>query len=103
MAHRNLGASLEKRNYITHDLRAIHLYDDRFAQVVQSGHSTTVQSTTADLNDTGFVNFLMETTATTLSIVSTSADDTIVGGSGIQGIAIIGLDQNLDQITDVVF
>ena len=88
---------------ITNDIRMAHIIDSRFTSIVQSGHSTTVPSTMADLNDTGNANFLMETTATTLDIVSTDAADTIAAGAGIGGIAIIGLDQNLDVITDVVF
>jgi hypothetical protein len=93
----------DKRNIlIPESFESIHLYDSRFSKIVQAGHTTTLQPTLSDINDSGNANFLIPDTATTLSIVSASDDDTFPLGSGLTTILINGLDQNLNEINDVV-
>ena len=98
------GSDLEvqKKIYLTNQLESLPILDNRFTAVAQAGHSTIVPATIGDLNDSGNTNWLMPATATTLEVVSGSASDTVAAGSGLQIIALIGLDQNLAPITDVI-
>lgn len=79
----------------------LHIYDTRFSKVFQTGHTTTLNATLSDINDSGNTNWLMPSTATTLDLVSTSAQDGI-GGSGLQLLIIQGLGQNFEEIQDIV-
>jgi len=85
----------------TNDLDNIHIVDSRFQKIIQSGHTTLLNSTLSDLNDSGNTNWLMPDTATTLSVVSTSAEDG-VAGDGIITLLLQGLDQNFNEITDLI-
>ena len=85
----------------TNNINTIDLLDSRFTVINQAGHSTTVQSTLSDINDSGNPNWLMPATATTLEFVSTDAQDGS-GGTGITLILVQGLDQNLDSIQEVI-
>jgi len=42
------------------------------------------------------------TTATTLDIVSTDANDIVTTGTGVQKIVVFGIDENRDELTEVV-
>ncbi len=90
-----------KRDTTTNDLDSIHIVDSRFTKIVQAGHTTTLNATISDLNDSGNVNWIMPDTATTLSVISTSAEDG-VAGDGIQILIIQGLDQDYNEITDTI-
>ena len=91
-----------KNIQLTNDLIQLTVLDTRFTIVNQSGHSTILPSTLGDVNDSGNTNFLMESTATTLDIVSTDDEDGAGTFTGINVLVIQGLDQNLNEITDVV-
>ena len=91
----------DKKIFLTNDFDNIHLLDDRFTKIVQSGHTTLLNATLSDINDSGNVNWLMPDTATTLSVVSTSAQDG-VAGTGIITLLLQGLDQNFNPITDFI-
>ena len=92
----------DKNSYITNNLDSIHLIDKRFKKIITAGHTTTLNATISDLNDSSNINFMPLDTATTLNISSTSIEDA-PGGTGISYIAIIGLDQNFDEITEFIF
>lgn len=99
MAYANL--SFEKRKYLANNIDNIHLFDSRFTKIVQAGHTTLLNSTISDLNDSGNTNWLMPATATTLSVVSTSAADGGIG-AGLSSILLQGLDQDFNPITDFI-
>ena len=79
----------------------LHVYDNRFTKVFQTGHTTTLNSTLSDINDSGNSNWLMPATATTLDLVSTSSQDG-VSGTGIQLILIRGLGQSFEEIQETI-
>ena len=81
----------------TNDIRTLHLFDTRFTNVTQAGHTTLLNATMSDLNDSGNTNWIMPATATTFDVVSTSAQDAF-GGTGIYLILLQGLDQDLNVI-----
>ena len=85
----------------TNNFDNIHLIDNRFTKIVQSGHTTLLNATISDLNDSGNAVWIMPDTATTLSVVSTSAEDG-VAGDGIITLLLQGLDQNFEPITDEI-
>lgn len=89
-------------NSLTSNLDNLHILNDDFTKVTQSGHTTMLNATSSDLNDSNNIHWIMPGTATTLSIVSTSAQDG-VAGTGLTAIGIDGLDQNLDPILDTIF
>ena len=86
----------------TNDLSQLPIIDTRFASINLAGHTTNLSSTLGDINDTGNFNWLMPATATTLSVVSTSASDTFPAGAGLQEISLNGLNQTLDEIGEIV-
>ena len=59
----------------TSNLENLHVFDNRFTKEITSGHTTLLNATVSDLNDSGNVNWIMPGTATTLSVVSTSIQD----------------------------
>lgn len=79
----------------------LHIYSNDFEKIFQTGHTTTLNSTLSDINDSGNDNWLMPATATTLEIVSTSAQDGIAG-DGLQLILIRGLGENFEELQDVI-
>ena len=42
----------DKRNVLTPEsFESIHFYDSRFSKIIQAGHTTMLQPTNADIND----------------------------------------------------
>ena len=81
----------------------IAFFDSRFLHINQTGHTTTLPATLSDVNDSGNANWLIPATATTLSVISSSPQDSLfIAGSGLQILFFEGLDQNLDEIVEVV-
>ena len=85
----------------TNDLDILPVIDNRFTKLIQSGHTTLLNATLSDINDSGNTNWIMPATSTTLSIVSTSVSDGGVG-SGISSLLLVGLDQNFNEIQEVI-
>ncbi len=86
------------------NFNGLHVTDSRFQKIAQSGHTTLLNATISDLNDSINANFQVEATATLLTFVSTSIQDSFFlgGATGITSVLIQGLDQNLNEITDVI-
>lgn len=91
-------ASLQK----TSSFFNLHVLDSRFLAVNVTGHRTNLDATLSDVNQSDNDNWLLPSVATTLSVVSSSPDDFVAGGSGIQVLVIQGLDGALDAIQEVV-
>ena len=83
------------------DLKVLPLIDSRFSNLNITGHSTILPATIADINDSGNADWIYPSTATTLSIVSTTIQDA-PGGTGIFLILLQGLDANLNEIVEVI-
>ena len=83
------------------DLKVLPLIDSRFSTLNITGHSTILPATIADINDSGNADWIYPSTATTLSIVSTTIQDA-PGGTGLTTILLQGLDANLNEIVEVV-
>jgi hypothetical protein len=92
-------SALQKGNGII----TIQSFDTRFSVNNVTGHRTDLDSVLSDINETGNDNWLTPSVATTLSVVSTSVDDFVAGGSGLQVLVIMGLDGALDPIFELVF
>ena len=82
-------------------IESLNIVDDRFVKLVQAGHSTLIGPTVSDVNDSGNPNWLMPTHASRLYISSTSDGD-IAEGCGLHTIALVGLNQDLQPITDII-
>lgn len=85
----------------THDFESLHVYNENFEKVITSGHTTTLNATISDLNDSSNTNWIMPATAATFSVVSTSIQDA-AGGTGMTIIIIVGLDQDFNEISEVI-
>jgi hypothetical protein len=82
---------------------AIQALDPRFSITNDTGHRTDLDDVLSDVNESGNDNWLTPSVATTLSVVSTSPDDFVAGGSGLQVLLIQGLDGSFDPILELVF
>ena len=78
------------------------VFDSRFTAVNQTGHTTVLGTTLGDVNDSGNPNWIMPATATTLTVVSTSAEDGAGTFTGINVIFIDGLGQDLTPLQEVL-
>ena len=79
----------------------IHLTDSAFTPINAPGHTTNLDTQLVDINEATDLWF-NKSIASTLTIVSTSANDASPSGSGLRTIFIDGLDTNLDIITETI-
>ena len=98
--HTDIVETLKKQILLS-DFTQMNVLDSRFTSQIISAHTTTLDTTRTDINNTANLNWLMPATATTLDFVSTSTEDG-GAGAGITFLAVFGLDQNLNEITDFV-
>ena len=82
-------------------IESLNVVDDRFVKLVQAGHSVLIGPPVSDVNNSGNPNWMMPTHASRLYISSTSDDD-IAEGCGLHVIALVGLNQDLQPITDII-
>lgn len=99
----NVSDTVSNLLRVNGDMRMMAFFDSRITEVPLQGETILINEIERDLNDSGRDNWLNVATATTLNFVSTSAQETAFVGTGLWGLAIQGLDNNLDQITDVIF
>ena len=88
---------------INGDHRMIPYFDSDFATINGSGNTLKLNSTPRDVNNTNNFHWLNVATGTTLSAVSTSADDAFPAGTGVTIIFLDGLDANLNIQQEILF
>ena len=90
----------KKVNYVSL-INKVNIDSENLFAVNCAGLNENVGISFTDLNNAN-VNFIPPTVAQTLSLVSTSADDAF-GGTGVNIMVVIGLDEDYNKTTQTVF